>query len=241
MTNIKEIDKKLGYPLAAVATLTGLTDNIKYIHTLQIKSSELPRYFRKTIDLSMCYAGFAQDFSFNQARGAGHAAFLSCAYDVVTDWGKPAHLQTTFAQILRSKASPELTSPALGLLDRDSKGALLDDGLERGATALEFVLQMMKVREIFDRKCSIQQLGTSLQIVDDVIDWESDVSKGDENCLTNVGLRETYLSRLQEDFDDSTVQRLFPYGAVLGLVIKHTKQKAADMLAFPEKYFEHIP
>lgn len=185
----------------------------------------------------MCYAGFAQDFSFNQARGAGHAAFLSCAYDVVTDWGKPTELQTFYAQILRSKASPELTNLALGLLDRDSKGILSEDGLERGVAALEFVLQMMKVREIFDRKCSIKRLGTSLQIIDDVIDWENDIANGDENCLTNRELRQVYLRRLKEDFDNPTFQKLFPYGAVLGLVIKHTQQKAADMLSFPEKYF----
>lgn len=185
----------------------------------------------------MCYAGFAQDFSLSQAIGAGHAAFLSCAYDVVTDWGKPSALQISFAKILRSQASPELADMALGLLDRDSKSILLEDGLERGVTALECVLQMMEVREIFDKKCSIKRLGTSLQIVDDVIDWEKDIAKGDENCLTNKELRETYLRRLEEDFDNPTFQELFPYGAVLGLVIKHTKQKAADMLAFPEKYF----
>lgn len=169
--------------------------------------------------------------------GAGHAAFLSCAYDVVTDWRKPTELQASYAQILRSKASPELTNLALRLLDRDSKGALLEDSLERGTTALEFVLQMMRVREIFDRKCDINRLGTSLQIIDDVIDWENDVTQGDNNCLTNKTLRETYLRRLEEDFDTSTCQKLFPYGVVLGLVIKQTQQKAANMLAFPEKYF----
>ena len=205
---------------------------------LESNPSEIGRYSKKTINLSMCYAGFAQSFSLSQAVGAGHAAFLSCAYDVVTDWGKPTELQASYAQILHSKASLGLTRLALGLLDRDSKGVLLEDGLERGVTALEFVLQMMRVREIFDRKCNIQKLGTNLQIIDDIIDWESDSVKGDDNCLTNTNLRETYLKQIGQDFDSQAIQRLFPYGTVLGLVIKLTQKKAADMLTSPEKYFK---
>lgn len=67
MFNRIEIDRKLGYSLAIVAAATGLSDNIRYARTLQIKPSEVERYSKKTINLSMCYAGFTQDFSFNQA------------------------------------------------------------------------------------------------------------------------------------------------------------------------------
>lgn len=241
MINTKEVDRSLGCLLSVAAAATGLVDNIKYAHTLRLRFSELRRYFKKTVDLGMCYAGFAQNFSLDQAKGAGHAAFLSCAFDAVTDWGKPADLQASYARILHSEASPELTEMALGLLDRDVNGILLYDGLERGVIATEFVLQMMGVREIFDRKCDIKQLGIDLQIVDDVLDYKDDMSKGDQNCLTNTKLRAAYLRRLQDDFDDPTLQKLFPYGAVLTYAIRHAKDEANNMLTFPEKYFKRTP
>lgn len=177
--------------MSVIAVAAGLVDNIRYIHDLQIKPSERTRYFKKTANLSMCYAGFAQDFSFGQARGAGHAAFLSCAYDVVTDWGKSLDLQASYVKVLHSETSPALAEMALDLLKRDLEGTLSDDGLERGVVATEFVLQSMRIREIFDRKCDIRQLGLNLQIVDDVLDYEGDIAEGDQNCLVNTEQRES--------------------------------------------------
>lgn len=233
----KEVDKKLGYALAAVAAATGFADNLRYAQTLQIKPSEIGRYLKKTANISICYAGFAQRFSFDQARSAGHAAFLTCAYDVVTDWGKPKDLQSSFASIIRVRASPELANMGLDLLNRDVRGVLDDDGLERGVTTLEFLLRMMNIREVFDRKCDIRRLGLNLQIIDDVIDWEDDSVKGDWNCLANTELREVYLKHIQEDFDDLTLRKLFPYGSIPIYVIRKTQRKASDMLTSPEKYF----
>lgn len=237
MFNEKMGEKSWGYILPVVAVATGLVDNIRYARALQIKPDETRRYFKKTTDLSICYAGFAQDISLTQARGAGHAAFLSCAYDVVSDWGKPLALRASFERILYSQTSSELADMALGLLEHDVKGVLSDDGLERGVVALEFVLQMMRVREIFDRKCDIRQLGLNLQITDDVLDWEDDIVAGDQNCLTNIELRETYLRRLPDNFGDSTLNTLFPYGKLLTYAVRRVRHKAEDMLVRPNKYF----
>lgn len=238
MLNGKEIHSKMGYTLGAAAVVTGLVDSQRYARALQIEPWERGPYFRKTFNISLVYAGFAQRFSLDQAKGAGHAAFLTCAYDVVTDWGKQRSLQASFARSMHALASPELANMALDLLDRDTKGALLDDGLERGVVTLEFILGMMNIREAFGRKCdNFKQLGQGLQIVDDVIDWENDNLKGDQNCLTNTNLRSTYLGRILEDFDDLTLKTLFPYGPIPIYVIKRTQPKARDMLAHPEKYF----
>ncbi len=227
----------LEYALPVIAATTGIVDSIKYAHTLQIKPSELWRYFKKSANLAVCYVGFAQDISLTQARGAGHAAFLSCAYDVVTDWQKPVSLQNTYAGILCKEASNELVVMALGLLDRDLRGVLLEDGLERGVVATESVLRMMSVRDIFDKKCNIQQLGLNLQIVDDVLDYDDDIKQGDQNCLTNTTFREAYLRRLPEDLDDSKLRELFPHGGILTYAIRHARYKAEKMITYPERYF----
>lgn len=73
--------------------------------------------------------------------------------------------------------------------------------------------------------------------MDDVLDWEDDISKGDQNCLTNIELHEKYPRRLPDDLDDPTLQKLFPYGMVLTYAIKHARSKSEDMLTYPEKYF----
>lgn len=225
------------YALSVAAISAGVADSLRYVHTLQVNPSELGRYFKKTTNLALCYAGFAQEFSLFQARQAGRAAFLSCAYDVVSDWHKAETLKVSYAGILNSETNPDLANLALDLLDRDLKGNLLDDGLERGVVAVECILQAMGIRQIFDRKCDIRNLGLNLQIVDDVLDYEDDISLGDQNCLTNPRLREDYLRRLPQDFNDLELHYLFPYGGILTYAIKLARQKAENMLAMPERYF----
>lgn len=223
--------------LSATAVAAGMLDNVRYVHALKVKPSEYKRYFKKTAYLAMCYAGFAQEVSLFQARGAGKAAFLSCAYDVVTDWRKPKELQQNYSRILHRETTPELTTMALDLLNRDVRGQLQEDGLERGVVAIEFILQMMGVRGIFNRKCDIRQLGLNLQIVDDVLDYEDDVKVGDQNCLTNSERREDYLQRLNHDLGEIELRSLFPYGGLLIYAIKQARQNARNMLASPRKYF----
>lgn len=126
---------------------------------------------------------------------------------------------------------------SFNLLDRERAGTLLLDGLERGVVTTEFVLQTMGIREIFDRKCDIWQLGIYLQIVDDVLDFEDDLKKGDQNCLANAAMRAAYLKKLPHGFNDSTLGRLFPYGGILTYVIRAARGKAENMLEWPERYF----
>ena len=232
-----EAKKSLAFLLPAIAIGSSLIDSARYAHTLQINHSEWNRYFKKSANLAMCYSGFAQDISIRQAQGAGHAAFLSCAYDVVTDWGKDAKLQSAYTKILEAETTATLTKMAMDLLDRDVNGVLLDDGLERGIVATEFVLQMMGIRRVYERKCDIRQLGLNLQIVDDVLDYEGDVAQGDQNCLTNAVLRKAYLKRLPNDLSDLVLDELFPYGGILTIAIRMARNKAENMLAVPEKYF----
>lgn len=233
----KEVEKKLGFSLPTVAAGAGILDNIKYAQALEIQPHELKRYFKKTIGLSTCYAGFAQNLSLEQAKGAGHAAFLSCAYDVVTDWKKPPSLQKAYVDILRAEVSPELAKMAIDLLNRDIGNTLLFDGLERGIIATKFVLQAMEIEQVLGKKCNIAELGIDMQIVDDVLDYEKDLLSGDQNCMLNADLRETYLLRLQNNLNDSTIHRLFPFGGVLIYAIKQARKKGQNMLSNQKEYF----
>jgi hypothetical protein len=97
---------------------------------------------KKSLRLGLCYAGFAVPWNPTEAWKAGEAAFLSCAYDVVTDWhGFDAKGRSVFKSILIHLSEPQLQELALTLYDKDSQKQLCENGLERGAIALRFILK----------------------------------------------------------------------------------------------------
>jgi len=200
METLPFYDRVTPAALATIAGSSAIMDSFKYRQSLQIHPDEMKRYLKKSFNLGLCYAGFAREPSFSQARGAGKAAFLSCAYDVATDWGKPESTQTCFEQILHAEVSPDLAVMAMNLLERDKQGVLQYDGLERGIVATHFVLEMMGLKETYAREIDIDQLGILLQIVDDIMDYEDGVRTGDQNCLTSENRRE-YLERIVTELD----------------------------------------
>jgi hypothetical protein len=211
--------------------------NSHYRRQLQIKPTELVRYTTKSTNLAACYAGFSQHGTHNEAVGAGKAAFLSCAYDVISDWNKSSYLRGALEGILDAEVSPELKSMALELLDRDMAGHLQHDGLERGVVALRFVLELMGLQENFETKTDVDKLGIDLQIIDDVLDYESDIPVGDTNCLTSNN-RTTYLKQVVDAFSDESIQNLFPHAGVLGFAIRKARNKAQQMLSSPNANFK---
>src|SRR3989338_8254896 len=89
---------------------------LKYKSILEIKRGEFSRYFKKCAHLALCYQGFSDSFNLKEAAGAGRAAFLSCAYDVATDWRKEDEKWLKiFTTIIRQEASQELAKMALDL------------------------------------------------------------------------------------------------------------------------------
>jgi hypothetical protein len=168
-----------------------------------------------------------------EAWKAGEAAFLSCAYDVVTDWQNfDAKARAAFESILSELSEPDLQELALTLYDKDLNNQLSESGLERGAVALRFILKMMgceKQREA--RWGDLTDLGELLQIVDDIFDYEDDAAVGEQNCLTTAK-RDIYLRRLLEHLSRQNTRRLFGHTpSVLLLAIDHARKKARALLS----------
>ena len=228
---------EIGFSLAPFAAVSALKYSRKYRDTLRISSKERKRYYSKSARQAACYAGFSQKLSLKQAAGAGKAAFLTCAYDVATDWGKPPGVTGAFIQILDAVASPHLVQMSLKLMERDLRGELEHDGLERGIVALRFVLEMMGLEEAYKNKgINIDKLGMDLQIVDDVLDFEEDRISGDTNCLFTPR-RDPYLLQMTRDLRQESVASMFPYAGALKIAINNARDIASDMLACPVKYF----
>lgn len=215
------------------AAFSALVRSIQYARMLEIARAERLRYLKKSLRLGLCYAGFGDAWNLKEAWKAGEAAFLSCAYDVVTDWHEfDESARGVFKDILNELSEAELQGLALALCDKDSNQQLAADGLERGAVALRFILRMMgceKQREA--RWGDLSDLGELLQIVDDVYDFEDDTAAGDQNCLSTPN-RDIYLSRLLEGLKPENCQRLFGRApSVLVIAIGRARSKARCLLS----------
>lgn len=206
-----------------IAAFLALLWNVRYWNSLKIRPHESRRYFAKSVNLALCYYGFAPRFSLSAASGAAKAAFFCCAYDVVTDWrGFEARALKEFGKILRERVPAPETKLALDLLDAELTNHLTQDGLSRGPIALQFVCNLMG----FPNKT--ESLGVFLQIVDDVLDLEEDIKEKQVNCLLTER-REKYL-RMFADYPADELSKQFPNGRVLLAVISRARTKAQALL-----------
>jgi hypothetical protein len=206
--------------------VSALLVSIKEASTLKIALDELPRYLRKSNNLALCYAGFISENNRNQAINAGIAAFLCCAYDVVTDWREfDQEAMNAFDRLLKKYASPKLREMALHLLEKDRQQDLCFDGLERGITSTLFVTGLIGSTPYYEKNACISRLGMALQVVDDVLDYELDAIIGDTNCLKSNNWKE-YLFLLEEVLPETETKRLFPFGLILKRVIRRSRTRA---------------
>src|ERR1044072_3529083 len=114
------------------AALGAFTRSVQYAAVLRISRREHGRYLKKSIRLALCYAAFARRWNLREAWKAGEAAFLSCAYDVVTDWRSfDKKDRIAFENILNELSKPDPKKLALDLYEKDANRHLAVDGLER--------------------------------------------------------------------------------------------------------------
>lgn len=214
-----------------VAALSAFVHSVRYAEVLRICQTERVRYVKKSIRLALCYAGFATPWNTNEAWRAGEAAFLSCAYDVVTDWRDfEAKARSAFESILTDLSQIELRELALTLYDKDLNNELTGDGLERGAIALKLILKTMGCEKQREAAWGdLTDLGELLQIVDDVLDYEDDAVAGHQNCLIAAN-RTIYLTRFLEGLNSENSRRLFGRArSVLVFVIARAREKATTL------------
>jgi hypothetical protein len=215
------------------AAASALLRSAQHAGALGIRRGEWQRYLKKSCSLGLCYAGFGTTGSVKEAWMAGEAAFLCCAYDVVTDWRHfDPQARHAFEAILRKRAPElELQDLAVGLYEKELFKRLEDDGLDRGVIALRFVLKMMGCENIRESMWGdVDEVGRLLQIADDVLDYEEDISRGETNCLTSVR-RNLYLTRFLQKMGGAEVKRLFgDVNSVVVKVIGRASKKAETLL-----------
>ncbi len=211
-----------------LSALTALFWSVRYHRTLGIRASEARRYYVKSINLALCYRAFDGHGLPQHPEKAGRAAFLSCAYDVTSDWrGFTQDATLTFETVLRQLAPSPLADLALTLYHRDRLAQLDDDGLERGAVSLEFICGLMGSSADFD-PFTVPELGLLCQIVDDVLDLEGDVQRDELNCLRTPN-RGLHLAALLQAIP--AMNHVFRRRFLMRLVIGRAARKAELLLA----------
>lgn len=216
-----------------VAALSALVRSVQYAGVLSISRAERVRYVKKSIRLALCFAGFGTPWNLIEAWKAGQAGFFCCAYDVVTDWRHfDEAARRGLESILNDFSQFELRHMAWALYDKESNDRLEDDGLERGAISLRFILKMMGCEAQREATWgNLDDLGQLLQIVDDVFDYEDDVAAGEQNCLRTPN-KDVYLGRLFEGLSNEITHELFGRArSVLVLAIAHARKKGAKLLS----------
>ncbi len=214
-----------------VAALSALGFSVQYAPTLGISWSELPRYVAKSINLALCYVGFSVSPSGREAVSAGRAAFLSCAYDVVTDWRDfDPHYQAVYNGLLRATVDGRLADLAMSLYSQEVEGTVRNDGLERGVVAFEFITRLMGSFDHYAAHFDAGEIGTMSQIADDILDLEDDIQSGDLNCLTTAR-RGEHLELFLATCDEAQMARLFPHGRVIQVVFGRARLRAQELLS----------
>jgi hypothetical protein len=218
----------------AVAAAAALLLSVRHARRLGISGTEAWRYFKKSTSLGLCLAGICPAATLRQVWLAGKAAFVCCAYDVVTDWRSfhPRDFEAFLATLRVEQIDPALSAIAIALYEKKKNGRIARDGLERGSVALRGVLTTMGCQD----RCmfpwyDVDRVGELIQLVDDVLDYEDDTRNAELNCLHSPRRLE-YLAAIQTDLDETAVERLFGSPrSILAVVIRRARDKAGRMLA----------
>ena len=205
----------------------------KYTIDLQITEDESERYFTKSKNLSLMYLWFldSKNYTQEQIEWCIKAAFLSCAYDVCTDWWKWEEFKEKFEIILWNEVSVELKNIAMNLFNRDVSDELEDDWLDRWSVTVEFIWWCTWISDsnfIKQYWVSLNEMWRYLQMVDDIMDVEEDFDELEHNFLSNKETREKNL----EDFIKFFQKKYFHKHSLLQIWINVSIKKAEKILEY---------
>lgn len=225
MNSCKQI--VIALPSSALAVAEAFRLSKKYEKILQITPGESKRYINKVRNLSLCYAGFSSEGSFSQVIKATEAGLLSAAYDVCTDWDKK-NSKPIFENICKQIA-PRLQNKIMEMYEKDVSNTFSHEGLERGSTSLEIILEHMGLLHLYEKKTDVVELGRMLQVADDILDVEEDAREKKQNVLLETRGNE-WLEEYCAYFSDTKIRILFERESPLTMMLRQARGKAQILL-----------
>ena len=196
---------------------------------LRLSGAEKRRFRRKTTNLSLCYTAFCADRARASVRRCAMAGVCCATYDVLTDWrGFSEANRALLGEIVTATAGSALAPIALDLYDKEATGSITDDGLERGYDSILFITGLLGSRPQIERRFDLKRLGMALQVVDDVLDYESDRRSGELNCLVSPR-RAQYLALMETELSNERMSELYTRGWLLRAVVRYALRKATKL------------
>jgi hypothetical protein len=215
-----------------IATASAAGYSIRHARALAIARGEWVRYLKKSVYCSLCYVGLGARGTAREAWQAGQAAFLTTAFDVLTDWRgfSPAGAVVFDALLANIVADRDTRRMAQELYERKRSGGFTGDGLERGAIALRLVLRTMDSElQRASAWGDLDDVGRTLQFVDDLLDFDQDVARHDLNCLTSLQGAD-HLDAFLARYTAGDIHRIFgTQRTVLVRAIERAARRAASM------------
>ncbi|MDD2785540.1 MAG: hypothetical protein PHS79_01445 [Patescibacteria group bacterium] len=185
---------------------------------------------RKSRNLAFCYLAFSLCGIANSIIWPVASSAVACAvYDLLTDGrGICERNLEQMIRVLGPFLPPQSLSIAADLYHKEMACSLTCDGLERGADTIRFVHTVLGFDTCVELGLSEWHLGRALQTIDDLLDYDSDIVRGELNCLTSVRAPE-HVEFARCLLASDAARGLYMRGPALYLVVKRALGKAISL------------
>lgn len=185
------------------------------------------RLWVKSISLYMAFLAFTDvGRPLAQLHHAMLSAVLSAVYDYDSDWLFGNRSGKNFFPLLEYVDSEAARKNGRALFQTDVGRNLSEDGLERGSVALQFyrlVIDSNWMRGYTSQE--IDEFGRKLQILDDLLDLESDWTAGDTNCLLLPDRAQAFATEAEAFLDSDFFGMLKSNSLVYRVLEKKAREK----------------
>lgn len=145
------------------------------------------QYCLKAGNLAVCFLGFSVQSGEASYRKSAELGALASLFDLTSDGlGYSSRAVGAFQTAVDAIVDREAQTEIMAVLETKRQKAFRVEGLERGTSALRFIIKYFGVEHHWRSGREIAEVGILLQIVDDILDMDRDLQIGELNFLTSA-------------------------------------------------------
>jgi hypothetical protein len=207
-----------------------LTSAWALLPRFEVSQAKRVHYTIKAANLAVSFLGFSIDGGQEFLVRSADLGVLASLFDLSSDgMSFDREAVRRFQTIVQSTLDASTAQIIFDLLSRKKDGAIRVHGLERGVDALHIVLKHLRADVFWKSEADVREVGILCQVVDDVLDYENDIVRGELNFL-RAGDSRVYLDKLvawdyRKQFCNSAHPHVLFYG------ISKAKTRAKKWLA----------
>lgn len=204
----------------------------RHLSEFQLSPYDRLFYIIKAANLAICFLGYSIHSGEAWFRRSAELGVLGSIFDLASDGRHFAPTAVrTFRSVVDAITAGETRRMILDLFDRKERRQLPAQGLERGVDALRIVLSHLRVEESWPSEAKIYEVGVLCQVVDDLLDVEGDLARGELNFLRHPNSTNYIQMLMAWNYEEQFCN--CPHSYALLYAIKKAKNKAKRLLARP--------